>query len=212
MNAPVHFKQQLADELNVRATALSAPAGHRTPLRFRAPRRGLALTVGLAAAAAAVAVAVPMVSGSNGAQQAAPASRSTENTPSTHSVPNTGLNIVNADYAVRSKPGGMVSVQLFNVKGIPGLQAALDKAGIPAKVLAPSASCHTTGHPGSTPHGSLLKVMPQSGFHSNGVHDIKPSAIQPGDHLLFIAATESNPPGVLATRLVHQVPSCIPAN
>ncbi|MFF1838139.1 hypothetical protein ACFVXE_28610 [Streptomyces sp. NPDC058231] len=222
MNAPAHFKEQLADELNAHATSLSAPAGHRALLRLRTPRRRVALTVGVAAAAAAVAVALPLASGSPSAQQAAPAPHSTastglgtsaEQTPqSTPNTPSTSLNIVNADYAVQSKPGGMVSVQLFNVKGIPGLQAALDKAGIPAKVMVPSASCHTTGHTDNSPHGSLLKVMPPSGFHRNGVRDIKPSAMQTGDHLLFIVDTESSPLKALAITLVHQVPSCIPAN
>ncbi|NDZ83689.1 hypothetical protein G3I19_35310, partial [Streptomyces sp. SID10853] len=157
----------------------------------------------------------PLVSGSPGGQQAARAPHSAAgNGPGTSAAPaspGAGLHIVNADYAVRSRPGGTVSVQLFRTKGIPGLQAALDKAGIPAKVMVPSASCRTTGHIDSKPQGSLLKVMPQSGFHSNGVHDIKPSAIRPGDHLLFIADTESSSPGVLTIRLVRQVPSCIPA-
>lgn len=216
MNAPVHFKQQLADELSAHAASLSAPTGHRALLRLPTPRRWVPVTVGLAAAAAAVAVAVPLVSGSPGAQQAAQTPHGAAGTGPGASAapasPGVGLHIVNADYAVQSRPGGTVSVQLFDSKGISGLQAALDKAGIPAKVMVPSASCRTTGHTDSKPHGSLLKVMPQSGFHSNGVHDIKPSAIRPGDHLLFIAEIGGSSSGVLATRLVHQVPSCIPAD
>jgi len=155
-----------------------------------------------------------------GVQQAASAPHSTAGAglgASTAPIPQgtsgtSGLNIVNADYAVQSKPGGMVSVQLFDLKGVSGLQAVLDKAGIPAKVMVPSASCHTTGHPDSSPHGSLLKVAPPSGFHRNGVRDIKPSAIVPGDHLLFIANSKSGPATLLAITLVHRLPSCIPAN
>ncbi|MET9529945.1 hypothetical protein ABZY02_05155 [Streptomyces sp. NPDC006649] len=218
MNAPVHFKQQLAAELNARATSLSAPTGHRTLLRLPAPRRRVALTVGLAAAAAAVAVAVPQMSGSQDAHQTASAPHSTTGTGAS-AAPDSqgtaaagGLHIVNADYAVQAKAGGLVSVQLFNLKGAPGLQAALDKAGIPAKVLVPSASCSTTGHPDTSPHGSLLKVAPQSGFHSNGTRDFKPGAIVPGDHLLFIPDSKSGPVSGLAVKLVHQLPSCIPAN
>ncbi|MFE2374911.1 hypothetical protein [Streptomyces sp. NPDC059398] len=213
MNAPAHFKQQLADELNAHATSLAAPTGHRTLLRPSASRRWVPATVGLAAAAAAVAVAVPLMSGSHSAQVAEPLRHSTASTgPSAATTPpGSGLHIVNADYAVRSKPGGMVSVQLFSAKGVPGLQAALDKAGIPAKVLVPSASCRATG-PTDRPSGSLLKVAPQSGFHSNGVRDFKPSAIEPGDHLLFIADTGSGPVKGLAIRLVGRAPGCVPLN
>ncbi|WP_328319044.1 hypothetical protein [Streptomyces sp. NBC_00388] len=214
MNAPVHFKQQLAEELNARAASLSAPAGHRTLLHM--PRRRVALTVGLAASAA-VAVALPLMSGSHGAQQTASGPRSTAGTgagepaaPTSQGTPGTsGLNIVNADYAVKSKPGGMVSVQLFDTKGVPGLRAALAQAGIPATVMAPSASCHISSRTGDGPHSSLRKVAPESGFHSNGARDFKPSAIAPGDHLLFIADSKSGPVNLLAIRLVRGLPSCV---
>lgn len=220
MNVPAHFKQQLADELNAHAAALSAPAGHRTLLRLHAPRRRVALVVGVAAAAAAaVAVALPSTSASHSDQQAAPArqsapvsSGSSGTSGASVSSGTSGLNIVNANYSVRSKPGGMVSVQLFDLKGVPGLQATLDKAGIPAKVMAPSASCSATGHTHDSPHGSLLKVAPPSGFHSNGVRDINPGAIVPGDHLLFVPASKSGPVTSLAITLVRQLPTCVPAN
>ncbi|WP_405688188.1 hypothetical protein OG204_34650 [Streptomyces sp. NBC_01387] len=220
MNAPTHFKQQLADELNARATSLSAPAGHRALLRLRTPRRRVALTVGVAAATAAAAVALPHVSGSHSAERAASAPHSTASpdlgasaAPTPQDTLRTdGLNIVNADYAVQSKPGGVVSVHLFNLRGAPGLQAALDKAGVPAKVMTPSASCPATGHAANSPHGSLLKVAPLSGFHRNGARDIKPRAIVPGDHLLFIPDSKSGPVTLLAITLVRQLPSCIPAN
>ncbi|WP_405779635.1 hypothetical protein [Streptomyces sp. NBC_00859] len=216
LNAPTHFKEQLADELNARAAALSAPAGHRSLLRM--PRHRVALTVGLAAAAATVAVALPLTSGTPGAQQTASAPHSTAAPGSKESAAPTsqgasGLHIVNADYAVQSKAGGLVSVQLFSAKGVPGLQAALDKAGIPAKVMVRSASCPATGRTGTSPQGSLLKVAPQSGFHSNGARDFKPSAIVPGDHLLFTAESKSGGPvTMLSIRLVRQLPSCLPAD
>lgn len=214
MNAPAHFKQQLADELNAHATALSAPTGHRTLVRLRAPYRRIALTAGLAAAAAAaVAVALPLASASHGAQQAAPARPGVaRTTPGAQDSPNTGgLNIVNADYSLRSKPGGLVSVHLMDVKGVAGLQAALKKAGVPAAVMVPTASCHPGGPGSSSPHGSLLKVAPQSGFHSDGTRDIDPGAIVPGDHLLFVPNSKSGPVSLLTVRLVRRLPACIPA-
>ncbi|QKW27612.1 hypothetical protein HUT11_16915 [Streptomyces seoulensis] len=210
MNTPAHFKEQLADELASHATTLCAPAGHRAVLRLRTPRRRTVLTVGIAAAAAAVAVALPLDPGSHGTRQAAPAPRTASTGPAARSTPGMSLDIVNADYAVRSKPGGLVSVQLFDAKGVPGLQAALDKAGIPAKVLVPSASCRATGSSGR-PRGSLTEVAPPSGYHGDGVRDIKPGAIRSGDHLLFIAETDGGAPGLLAIRLVGTLPECVPA-
>jgi hypothetical protein len=213
VNAPTHFKQRLADELTAHAATLDAPTGHRTLLRLRP----VALTVGVAAAAAAVAVALPLTSGSHGARQAGPASRTTAASAPATAGTSTGtgtgtgdLDIVNADYTVRSAPGGLVSVQLFDTKGASGLQAALDKAGIPAKVLVPSAACHSTGRAHREPRGSLLKVAPPSGFHRNGVRDFKPGAIVPGDHLLLMANTDKGPVTSLAITLVRDLPRCIP--
>ncbi|MDI5972798.1 hypothetical protein POF50_026230 [Streptomyces sp. SL13] len=200
MNAPAHFKQQLAAELHAHAATLSAPRGHRALFRLPAPRRALPLAMGVAAAAAVTAIALPLASGAHPAQRAA----------APHSAASSGgLNIVNADYTVQSKAGGLVSVQLFDLKGVPGLQAALDKAGIPAKVLAPSASCHAPTPPGDSPHGSLLKAVPPSGFHSDGARDINPGAIVAGDHLLFVPASKNGPVTSLAITLVRQLPSCI---
>lgn len=220
MNAPLHFKQQLADELNARATSLSAPAGGRALLRLRAPRRRMAFTVGAVAAAAAVAVALPLASGSHSTQQAAPTPPGAVNTgPGTSATPtsgslSTGLNIVNADFAVQSKPGGMVAIQLFNPKGVPGLQAALDKAGIPAAVLTPTASCHATIHNDGSARGDLKKVMPPSDTRRepDGIyHLINPSAIPAGDYLLFVARFEPGQVQGLGFTLVRQVPACVPS-
>jgi hypothetical protein len=216
VNAPVHFKQQLADELNVRATSLSAPAGHRAVVRF-ARRRPVALTLGAVAAAAAVAVALPLASGSHSTRQAAPTAHGTVSagpgtsaTATPQSTVSTGLNIVNADYAVQSKPGGTVSVELFNPKGVPGLQAALRAADIPAAVLTPSASCHATIQ--HDPTGNVAKVMPFTELHKgpDGVeqHVIHPSAIPEGDSLLFVAHFDGPVKG-LGFMLVRKVPSCV---
>jgi hypothetical protein len=208
--APTHFKQRLADELTAHAATLDAPTGHRTLLRLRP----VALTVGVAAAAAAVAVALPLTSASHGARQAGSASRTTAASAPTANAPATAgtgdLDIVNADYTVRSAPGGLVSVRLFDTKGAPGLQAALDKAGVPAKVLVPSATCHSTGRTHRRPRGSLLKVAPLSGFHRNGVRDVRPGAIVPGDHLLLVANTDKGPVTSLAITLVRDLPRCVP--
>ena len=219
MNAPLHFKQQLVDELNAHATSLSAPAGHRALVRLGAPRRRMAFTVGAVAAAAAVAVAVPLVSGSHSTQQAAPVPHSTASTgPVTSAAPTpqstagtSGLNIVNADFAVQSKPGGTVAVQLFSPKGVPGLQAALEKAGIPAVVMTPSAKCHATIQEDRSGRSTVMKVLPPSGVRSGpgGIyHLIKPSAIPAGDHLLFVARF-GGPIQGLGVTLVRQVPSCV---
>ncbi|MBM9506597.1 hypothetical protein [Actinacidiphila acididurans] len=201
MNAPVHFKQQLADELNARAASLSAPAGNRAPLRLRAPRRRMALTIGAVAAAAAVAVALPLASGTHSTRQTAP-------TPP-GAVSTGGLDIVNADYAVQSKPGGMVAIRLFDPKGVPGLQAALDKAGIPAVVLTPTASCHATVQRDLGDRGNVRKVV----LHSKTGRDpalINPAAIPSGDTLLFTAYFNAGRPGPIGYALVRQAPACVP--
>jgi hypothetical protein len=218
VTTPVHFKQQLADELAAHATSLSAPAGHRALVRLPRPRAALAL--GAVAAAAAVAVALPLTSGSHTAQQAAPAPHATVSTGSatssaapSPSAPGTGRDIVNADYAVKFAPGGAVYVELFSPRGVPGLQADLRKAGIPAAVMTPSASCHAkipTDHSGRS---NVVKVAPPSRAHrapDGGLDQlIQPSAIPKGDQLLFVAHFAPDEVQGLAFMLVHEVPSCV---
>lgn len=205
MNTPRHFKQQLADELNARAAILSAPApaGPRALLRL-APRRPMRLAMGVIAAAATVAVAWPLASGasgSHGSQQAAPKSQGTGGA---------GLDIVNADYAVKSQQGGKILIDLFSPRGLPGLQAVLRKAGIPAAVLTPSASCPTHIH-GNRDNGKLREVMPSSHKLPDGsvVSVIDPSAIPKGDTMLFIAILDRGRMQGLGIALVRHVPSCI---
>ena len=201
MNAPLHFKQQLADELNARATTLAAPTGHR--VRTRAPRRRLTFTLGAVAAAVAVAVAVPLAGGTHDKQAAAGHSAA----PAPHRTGIGSIDIVTADYTVKSIPDGTVAVKLMNLKGIPGLQAALRHAGIPAAVMEFSASCHATVDTDESV--DLQKVFPQA---ADG-HDtlIRPSAVPKGEHLLFVEMM--TPVGGLEPSqmsVVRQVPSCVP--
>jgi hypothetical protein len=228
VNAPLHFKQQLADELNVRAVALSAaaaPAAHLAEERRPSPRRRLTFTAGAAAAAAAaVAIVVAVSSGTQstqgGTQQAAPARQgaaggdaSAASTP--QGTSGTGLDIVNADYAVNSAPGSTVSVALFTPRGVAGLQSDLRKAGVPAVVMAPSTSCHATIDHDRSGGSSAAKVMPPGSTHrgSDGTiyHEINPGAIPKGDHLLLIARFTPGQAQALADTLVRQVPSCVPS-
>jgi len=226
VTALAQFKQQLGEELNAHAVSLSAPTGRPARPRLRTVRRQLAFTVGFAAAAAAAAVfALPLGSGTHSTGQAAPVSRGTASTGGPSAAPNpqqqhapgfSGLDVVNADYAVQSKPGGMVTVRLFSLKGLSGLQATLDQAGIPAAVMAASPSCHATAPTDSGPptgdalYSRLLKVLPTNWADSSkGIHDIYPGAMDPGDHLLFIAPSKNAPLTSLMVELVRQVPSCI---
>ncbi|MBC3843364.1 hypothetical protein GXW82_33570 [Streptacidiphilus sp. 4-A2] len=200
MNAPLHFKQQLADELNARATVLAAPTGHRA--RIRAPRRRLTFTLGAVAAAVAVAVAVPLAGGTHG--QAAAGSSTAQASPGTG---NTSIDIVTTDYTVKSSPDGILSVELLNVRGIPALQAALRQAGIPAAVMEFSASCHAKVD--TDVNIDPEKVFPQP---SNGRYAlVRLSAVPKGEHLLFMEMM--TPVGGLAPSqmsVVRQVPKCVP--
>jgi len=200
VNTPLHFKQQLADELAAHAASLPAPDGKHAPVRLRAPRR-VALTVGVAAAAA-VAVTVPLASGSHGTRQAA-------GTPS--ATASTGIDIVNADYAVRSESGGTVSVELFRPQGVRSLQIALRKAGIPAAVLIPSDTCRTTVRVDRSGRGDINKVVSAGRAlrASDGASQlITPSAIPKGDTLLLVARF-GHKPKAMAAMLVSQVPHCV---
>ncbi|NEB80890.1 hypothetical protein G3I40_37635, partial [Streptomyces sp. SID14478] len=188
------------------------PAAHQRPARARAlPRRGV-LTVGALGAAAVVAIAVPLTSGPDRAQEASPAPRHDTSTTDSTATDGGHLDIANADYALQSRPGGTVSVQLMDHEGVSGLQAALDKAGIPATVMVPSASCHATRPTDNHARGTLSKVVPPSGAHDDGSRDIKPDAIVPGDHLLLVPNSKTGPVSLLTIRLVRQLPTCLPAD
>ena len=198
MNAPLHFKQQLADELHARATTLAAPTGARA--KVRAPRRRLTFTLGaVVAAAAAVAVAVPLAGGTPGKQ--ASANASTWNGSS--------LDIVTTDYSVKSTSDGTVAVTLVHPQGMAALDAALHKAGIPAAVMEFSTSCHA-----KVDYDNNIdpqKVFPQS---ANGrVALIQPSAIPKGEFVLI--GEMMTPVGGLvpsSLSVVHQVPTCLSAS
>jgi hypothetical protein len=204
VNAPLHFKQQLADELNARATVLTAldsPSGHRTPVRTRPPRRRLALTLGAVAAAAAVAVAVPLA-----------ARTATAPTPHRSASTGTGLDIVTADYAVKTVPGGTIAVRVMSPKGIPGLQAALRKAGVPATVLGFSASCHTKVDFDNDIDPQQVFPQAPAGSGLDGHYALfRLSAVPQGEHLLFMATTAPDGHvGTLQIGVVRQVPGCVP--
>jgi hypothetical protein len=201
MTTPVHFQQRLAEELTARAATLPPTAA--VPLRPRHTRRIAVTALGLAAAATAV-VLIPHPAAHPAAPQApqAGAGRSTAPVPSS-SAPV----LANAAYTVRSNQDGTVTVEVMNVHGLSGLQAALQKLGIPAVAMAQSASCHEP-----TPYGlpGLESVM--SDDPSNGrLSVIRPSAIPKGETLLFAAAKAPNGGiGSLQGMLVRHVPGCYP--
>lgn len=190
MNTPLHFKQQLADELNARATVLAAPTALRP--RIRAPRRRLTFTLGAVAAAAAVAIAVPLAGGSHDTQAGS-----------------VSIDVATANYTVKSIPDGTIAVKLMNSKGIPGLQAALSQAGIPAAVMGFSTSCHAkVDHDNSV---DIEKVFP----HSADGHGelIRLSAVPKGEHLLITPTIAPNGAiGGLEMSVVREVPNCVPAS
>jgi hypothetical protein len=208
VNAPLHFKQQLAEELRARAITLDAPSGHR--VRTRAPRRRLAFTLGAVAAAVAVAVAVPLADGTHGKQAAAGPSAAPA--PLHTGSSSNSIDIVTADYVVKSVPDGTIAVEVMDTKGIPGVQAALRQAGIPAAVMGFSASCHATLDidDSAAAWKALPEPDPNSGL-SGHYTLIRPSAVPKGEQLLFMATTA--PDGKVDTlqiAVVRQVPGCVP--
>lgn len=186
---------------NVRETAPADPSDPRSGART--PRRRLAFTLGAVAAVVAVAVAVPLGGGTHGKQAAADPSAA----PAAHRTASSSLDIVTTDYTVQSVPDGTIAVKLMNVKGIPGLQAALRQAGVPAAVMGFSASCHATVDTDES-------VDPQQVFppSANGrITLIRPSAVPKGEHLLFEPTTAPDGKvGMLQMSVVRQVPSCVP--
>ncbi|MFC1416973.1 hypothetical protein [Streptacidiphilus cavernicola] len=210
MNAPLHFKQQLADELNARATVLASPAASAAqggrPAPIRVPRRRLTLTLGAVAAAVAVAVTVPLTGGTHDKQAAAGSSAAPG---PLRSGSGNGIDIVTADYVVKSVSDGTVAVKLMNLKGIPGLQAALRKAGIPAAVMEFSDTCHGTVDTDESV--DPMKVFPPS---ADGHYTlIRLSAVPKGEHLLIMELM--TPVGGLQPSqlsVVRTVPSCVPAS
>lgn len=182
-------------------TIPTAPADRRP--RTRTPRGRLGLALGAVAAAVAVAVALPLAGGSHGTQAAAVSS----NASASQGTAATGLDISEAGYTVQAAPGGTVSVKLMNVKGIPGLQAALRKAGIPAAVMKFSASCHTKVQYDNKV--DIQKVFPQSTDGRETL--IRLSAVPKGEHLLFVATTAADGKvAQLSSSVVRQIPGCVP--
>ncbi|MCX5203180.1 hypothetical protein OG897_17210 [Streptomyces sp. NBC_00237] len=198
MNTPVHFKQQLADELHARASALPTPRGHRT--RVQLPRPRLTFALGAVTAAAAVAVAVPVaLSGPSPSDAPAPHRAATSSS----------IDIVTATYTVKSVPNGTIAVRLMDAKGIPGLQDALRQAGVPAAVMAYSPSCTTTVDRDNTVDSQ--KVFPESADGRDTL--IRLSAVPKGEHLLVTPTpTPNGGIGGLALSVVRHIPDCVPAS
>ncbi|WP_328334081.1 hypothetical protein [Streptomyces sp. NBC_00455] len=207
MNTPAHFKQQLATELAARAASLPAPVQPAVD-RGHARRLGVLAVGATAVALATAAVLVPRAADSHAPQSTADAPHAT---PSRS--PGTTLDIVNADYAVKSASHGWVSVQLFTSRGVPGLQADLRKAGVPAAVMTPSASCHATIDTDHSRRGNVVKAMPPTRSHrapDGGISQmINPGAIPQGEHLLFIARFAPGQVQALSVQLVHTIPACV---
>ncbi|MFI0978350.1 hypothetical protein ACH4SP_15300 [Streptomyces sp. NPDC021093] len=196
MNTPLHFKQQLADELHARANTLNASTGHRT--RARAARPRLTFALGAVAAAAVVAVAVPVALSGPSAEPAP---------HRTGSSSGGSIDIVTANYTVKSVPDGTIAVKLMNRKGIPGLQAALREAGVPAVVMDFSASCRTKVDRDNSV--DIQKVFPDGADGRDTL--IRLSAVPKGEHLLFTPTPAPNGAiGGLEMSVVRQVPGCVP--
>ncbi|MFC1438573.1 hypothetical protein ABUW04_09920 [Streptacidiphilus sp. N1-10] len=201
--APVNFQQQLGDELTARAAAL--PAHGPATVRPRHTRRIAATSLGLAAAVTAVVVGTHAAGGPAAPPQAAPAT-----SPAVGSSPTAGL--ADVGYTVTVRPGDIVALRIIGTQ-LSGLQVALRRAGLPAVVLSPSASCHTKVTPVDTGSlGAVMSLDPDDGR----VALLDPGAIPHGDTLLVVdespAGAVHGSVGSLAYLLTEQTPTCFPAS
>jgi len=158
MTVPVHFRQQLAEELTARAAALpsTAAAPARRPLRTR---RITVTALGLAAAVTGV-VLIP---------------RAAETTAPQAPV------LSNASYTVTPREDGTVTVLVTGAK-VSGLQTALRSLGVPAVVLRASESCSTRVRTDNANLETVLSEDPKNGR----LMVIRPSAIPRGDSLVLV--------------------------
>ena len=202
MTSPVHFQQQLAEELTARAAAL--PPAAAVPVRPRHTRRIAVTALGLAAAATAV-VLIPHSAGTTDTPQAGTGQSTTQVQGGSAPV------LSNAAYTVVPRKDGTVSLQVSGAE-VSGLQAALRSLGVPAVVLRASESCHT-------------KVRTSPGLESvesqdpkNGrVMVIRPSAIPHGDFLVLVqadlkGAQHPDKMGSMDVMLTHGEPTCFPTS
>ncbi|NEA54387.1 hypothetical protein G3I60_09525 [Streptomyces sp. SID13666] len=202
MTTPVHFQQQLAEELTARAAALPPVAA--VPVRPRHTRRIAVTALGLAAAATAV-MLIPHSAGTTDTPQAGTGQSTTQ-------VPGGAPVLSNAAYTVVPRKDGTVSIQVTGAE-VSGLQAALRSLGVPAVVLRASESCHAKVR---TDNANLETVSSQD--PKNGrVMVIRPSAIPHGDSLVLVQPSLK---GVLHPDKMYSMevmlspgePSCFPAS
>ncbi|MFE2351521.1 hypothetical protein ACFVT9_22390 [Kitasatospora cineracea] len=196
-NTPVNFRQRLEDELTARAAA-ARPVLVPLPVRRRRTGRIAVTSLGLAAAVAAVLLGAQAGSGPATRQEAVP--------PAVE-----GGALDEVGYTVTVRPDRLVAVEIIGTE-LSGLQDALRRAGLPAVVLSPSASCSAKVTPVDTGHlGRAMSLDPENGR----VALLDPGAVPAGDTLLVV---DEAPPGALrksvgslAVMLTNPAPACFPA-
>ncbi|MEZ0090801.1 hypothetical protein [Streptacidiphilus sp. EB129] len=208
MTTPVHFQQQLAEELTARASALPPTATATVPLRPRHTRRIAVTALGLAAAATAV-VLIPH-STPTPAPTTAPQAGAGQSTarPQASSVPV----LSNTSYTVAARKDGTVTIQVMGAK-LSGLQAALRSLGVPAVVLQLSASCPAAVRTDNANLETVQSLDPQNGR----LMVIRPSAIPRGDSLVLVqhilkGDLHPDAMGSMDVVLAHGEPTCFPAS
>ncbi|SEL36469.1 hypothetical protein [Streptacidiphilus jiangxiensis] len=202
MDTPVNFRQRLGDELAARAAA--RPVLSPTPVRPRHTGRIAVTSLGLAAAVTAVVLGTHTGT-APATPHAAPASPSAGNSNSAPALGDVG-------YTVTVRPGHVVALEITGTK-LSGLQAALRRAGLPAVVLSPSATCPAKVTPVDTSHlGQVMSLDPKNGR----VALLDPGAVPHGDTLLVV---DEAPPGALhrsvgslAVMLTNPAPACFPSS
>lgn len=200
MTTPVHFHQQLAEELSARAAALPPTAA--VPVRPRHTRRIAVTALGLAAAATAV-VLIPHDNPTATPQAG----------QSTAHVPDGSAPVMsNASYTVTPRKDGTVTIQVTGAE-VSGLQAALRSLGVPAVVLKLSDSCPAKVR---TDNANLETVSSQD--PKNGrLMVIRPSAIPHGDSLVLVQAAlkggqHPKTMGSMEVLLAQGEPNCFPVS
>jgi hypothetical protein len=201
VNTPVNFQQRLGDELTARAATLPTP--DPTPVRPRHTRRIAVTSLGLASAVAA-AVLSTHAGSAPAAPQAGPTTSPTAGLP----APVFG----DVGYTMTVRPDHIVALKIIGTK-LSGLQTALRRAGLPAVVLTPSATCPSKVTPvDSSRLGAVMSLDPKNGR----VALLDPSAIPHGDTLLVVdespAGALHKSVGSLAYMLTRPAPNCFPAS
>ncbi|MFI9105672.1 hypothetical protein ACIGXA_34725 [Streptomyces fildesensis] len=201
MTSPVHFQQQLAEELTARAAAL--PPAAAVPARPRHTRRIAVTALGLAAAATAV-VLIPHSAGTTAPEAGAGPS-------STHAQGGSAPVLSNASYTVAPRKDGTVSLQVSGAE-VSGLQTALRSLGVPAVVLRASDSC-----PDKVRTNPNLESVESQDPKNGRVMVIRPSAIPHGDFLVLVQSNlkgslHPDKMGSMEVMLTTGEPACYPAS